>query len=506
MTAVLLDVEQINKSFPGTHALRDVSFDLLPGEVHALMGENGAGKSTLMHILCGVYAPDSGTIRLGSQVVQMNGPRHAQELGIGMVFQELSLAPGLSIAENVFPNRAPIRAGAFVDWNALYRRTRDLLAQFDLEIDPRTLARDLNITTRQIVEIVKALSLNARILLLDEPTSALPPDEVSRLFSVIRRLKEKGIGIVYISHRIPEVMEIADRVTVLRDGQRVGTHPIGELTPDRIIEMMVGRKLADLYPDRAEGLGSELLRVEHLSGVKSFSDVSFTLRRGEIIGLAGLLGARRGELLRALVGDVPISGGRLFVEGKPVRITSPGQAFALGMAYLPEERKSDGLFLKMPLRQNISVTALRRFARMGLMDSRSETSVAQEFVNRLRIRTPGVQQLVGRLSGGNQQKVMLSKWLVRTPQILIIDEPTKGVDVGAKVEIHALLRDLARQGAGIVFVSTEFPEIIGLADRILVMHEGRIVGEVAAAQATEQSLLRMSSGYQAENQPAGVQS
>lgn len=503
MSEALLDVTQINKSFPGTHALRDVSFELLPGEVHALMGENGAGKSTLMHILCGVYTPDRGTIRLGGRVVTLNGPRQAQELGIGMVFQELSLAPGLSIAENVFPNRAPTRAAGLVDWSALFRRTRDLLAQFDLDINPRTLVRDLNITTRQIIEIIKALSLNARILLLDEPTSALPPDEVNRLFTVIRRLKEKGIGIVYISHRIPEVMEIADRVTVLRDGQRVGTHLIRDVTPDTIIEMMVGRKLADLYPDRAASMGDELLRVESLSGVRTFSDISFSLRRGEIIGLAGLLGARRGELLRALVGDAPISSGRTFINGQPVHIASPGQAFSLGIAYLPEERKTDGLFLKMALYQNVTVTALRRFARMGLMDARRETAVAQDYVSRLRIRTPGVQQLVGRLSGGNQQKVMLSKWLLRSPKILIIDEPTKGVDVGAKVEIHALLRELAHNGAGIIFVSTEFPEIIGLADRILVMHEGRLAGELPASQATEQLLIRMSSGYAVENHVAG---
>lgn len=495
MAVPLLEVTKVNKSFPGTHALKDVSFELLPGEVHALMGENGAGKSTLMHIISGVYTPDSGDIRIDGRPVSLRDPRQAQDMGIGMVFQELSLAPGLSIAENVFPNRAPTRAGGTIAWRSLYQQTRELLAPFEIAVDPRTLVRDLNITTRQIVEIVKALSLNARILLLDEPTSALPPNEVERLFDVIRRLKARGIGIVYISHRIPEVMQIADRVTVLRDGQRVGTQAISDVTPDSIIEQMVGRKITDLYPARADGVGKELLRVEQLTRDRAFYDISFTLRRGEIIGIAGLMGARRSELLRALVGAIPAHSGKIIIEGQPVRLTSPQQAFALGMAYLPEERKTDGLFLKMPVRQNVSVTTLREFSRLGLMNPRKESRISQSLVERLHIRTPNVQQQVGRLSGGNQQKVMLSKWLVRQPKILVIDEPTKGVDVGAKVEIHALLRDLARQGAGIIFVSSEFPEIIGLADRILVMVEGRIVAEVPAEQATEQQLMLLSSGY-----------
>ncbi len=504
MAEPLLQVTNVNKSFPGTHALKGVSFELLSGEVHALMGENGAGKSTLMHIISGVYLPDSGDVRIDGRLVTLRDTRQAQAMGIGMVFQELSLAPGLSIAENVYPNRAPVRIGGTIAWRSLYRQTRDLLAQFDLDIDPRTLVRDLNITTRQIVEIVKALSLNARILLLDEPTSALPPTEVEHLFDVLRRLKKRGIGVVYISHRIPEVMQIADRVTVLRDGQHVATQPIDTLTPDDIIEQMVGRKLTDLYPARADQIGAELLRVERLTRDHSFYDISFTLRRSEIIGIAGLMGARRSDLLRALVGATPVHSGSIMVEGQPVRFRSPEQAFARSIAYLPEERKTDGLFLKMPLHQNISVTALRDFATLGVMNPRKEARVSETFVERLHIRTPNVQQWVGRLSGGNQQKVMLSKWLVRQPKILVIDEPTKGVDVGAKVEIHALLRDLARQGAGIIFVSSEFPELIGLADRILIMVAGRIVGEVPAAQATEQELMLLSSGYTNREAAAGV--
>ncbi|MBE2270636.1 MAG: sugar ABC transporter ATP-binding protein [Anaerolinea sp.] len=493
----LLQVIGVNKSFPGTHALKDVSFELLSGEVHALMGENGAGKSTLMHIISGVYRPDTGSVSIDGQPVVLTTPRRAQELGIGMVFQELSLAPGLSIAENVFPNRAPVRAG-LVAWGKLYTRTVEMLREFELDIDPRTLVRDLNVTTRQIVEIVKALSLNAKILLLDEPTSALPPNEVELLFKTIRRLKARGIGVVYITHRIPEVMQIADRVTVLRDGQVVGTHPISALTPDAIIEMMVGRKLTDLYPERAESVGAPLLEVENLCHSGKFADVSFTLRRGEIVGIAGLMGSRRGDVLRALVGVIRAQSGTIKLDGQIVRIQSPEAAFALGLAYLPEERKSDGLFLKMPVRQNISVTTLRQFARLGVMNPAKETAAARHYIDEMRIRTPDANQLVGRLSGGNQQKVMIAKWLVRSPKVLLIDEPTKGVDVGAKVEIHALLRRLAQAGAGIVFISSDFPELIGLADRLLIMHEGRIVGDMPASQATEQTLMLLSSGYRVE--------
>ncbi|NWF69707.1 MAG: sugar ABC transporter ATP-binding protein [Chloroflexi bacterium] len=500
MSAALLEVQDVSKSFPGAQALRGVSFELLPGEVHALMGENGAGKSTLMHIICGVYTPDGGTIRINGRPVTLTSPRQAQNMGIGMVFQELSLVQGLSIAENVFVNRVPTRIGGSIRWGELYKRTQALMQQFGIDVDVRTPVSKLNITTRQVIEIVKALSLDARILLLDEPTSALPPNEVEILFQTIQRLKARGIGIVYISHRIPEVMEIADRVTILRDGQRVATEAISSITPDDLIEMMVGRKLTDLYPERAQDTGTELLRVEGLSRDKAFRDISFTLRAGEIIGIAGLMGARRSELLRALVGVDKAQSGSITVQGRSIQIHSPQQAFESGIAYLPAERKTDGLFLKMALTQNISVTALRLFSRWGLMNPRAEAAASKQFVERMGIRTPSVQQLVGRLSGGNQQKVMLSKWLVRQPKILLIDEPTKGVDVSAKVEIHALLRELVRQGAGIVFISSELPEVIGLADRILVMYEGRLVGEVPAAAASEQQLMLMASGYVASGE------
>ncbi|GAB4575681.1 MAG: sugar ABC transporter ATP-binding protein [Anaerolineae bacterium] len=503
MTTSLLEVHEISKAFPGTQALDQVSFELRPGEVHALVGENGAGKSTLMHILSGVLRPDSGEIRLAGERVEIQNPRHAQDLGIGMVFQELSLVPSLSIAENIFPNRAPVRFAGVIDWQALQRKTRDLLAQFELDVDPQTPVRALSISNRQIIEILKALSLNPKVLLFDEPTSALPPDEVELLFATIQRLKANGIGIVFTSHRIPEIMAIADRVTVLRDGHKIGTYVISEITPDDLIEAMVGRKLTEMFPERNGGNGRELLRVEHLTHEGVFWDVSLTLRAGEIVGLAGLKGAHRGEFLRALVGVEPVDAGQVWLEGQPVRITSPVMAVRRGIAYLPEERKTDGLFLKMPLRQNTSVVHLAEFARLGVMNRRKETARALEFIQRLRIVTPGPDQLVGRLSGGNQQKVMLSKWLVKQPRILIVEEPTKGVDVGAKAEIHALLRELARQGVGILFSSSEFQEIIGLSDRIVVMHEGRIVSELAAENATEHDLTLLASGYAANHVQGG---
>jgi ABC-type sugar transport system ATPase subunit len=498
MTLTLLEVHQVSKSFPGTQALSDVSFELLPGEVHALMGENGAGKSTLMHILSGVYMPDAGSILIKGEPVQINHPRQAQDLGIGMVFQELSLVPSLSISENVFPNRAPHRLPGIIDWSQLYENTRELIAQFDLNVDVRTPVGVLNITTRQIIEIVKALSLNAKILLLDEPTSALTLDEVELLFNTIRRLKQRGIGIVYVSHRIPEVMEITDRVTVLRDGKLIGTYTTADITPDALIEKMVGRKLLhDLFSKRTYSPGGELLRVEHLTCKNEFSDISFEVRKGEIVGMAGLKGAHRSELFRAIVGAGRIHSGQIWLEGKPVKIHSPKQAFALGMAYLPEERKTHGLFLKMPLSRNIVSAALKVFARWGVMSRRKEIEVSENLADRLDIRASSVRQITGRLSGGNQQKVMISKWLIKKPKILIIDEPTKGVDVGTKAEFHQLLRELVEQGMGILFISSELPEILGLADRILVMHEGRIRGELHANEANEQTIMTLASGYEA---------
>jgi ribose transport system ATP-binding protein len=495
MSTPMLETKGISKAFPGTQALLDVSFQVLPGEVHALVGENGAGKSTLMHILSGVLEPDSGETLIQGDKVKIHHPKEAQDLGIGTVFQELSLIPNLSVAENVFPNRAPTRSGGLVNWGELYNRTEDLLEPFHVDIKPNTLVRHLNVSAKQIVEIAKALSLEAKILLLDEPTAALSPDEVQILFKLIRHLKESGLAIVFISHRVQEIFEIADRVTILRDGERVGTYKISELSPDQMVQLMVGRALQDLEVQKETQALEEILRVEGLTREKVFQQVSFSLRKGEILGLAGLKGAGRPEVARAIVGADKLSAGRIFIEGKPVAIHSPVDALKYGIGYLPEERKLQGLFLHLPVYNNIVVADLKRFSRYGIMDTQLEKATSNHYVDQLDIRTPGVEQLVGRLSGGNQQKVMLAKWLLTNPKILIVDEPTHGIDVGAKVEIHSLLNELSQQGVGILLISSELPEILGLADRIIVMHEGRITGELPASEATEESIIALASGH-----------
>jgi ribose transport system ATP-binding protein len=495
MSTPMLETRGIRKAFPGTQALQDVSFQVLPGEVHALVGENGAGKSTLMHILSGVLQPDSGETLIQGVRTKIHHPKEAQDLGIGTVFQELSLIPNLSVAENVFPNRAPTRNIGLVNWGALYNRTQDLLEPFQVDINPKTLVRHLNVSNKQIVEIAKALSLEAKILLLDEPTAALSPDEVHILFKLIRHLKENGLAIVFISHRVQEIFEIADRVTILRDGERVGTYAISELSPDQMVQLMVGRALQDLEVQKARQDFKEILRVEELSGEKAFQEVSFTLRKGEILGLAGLKGAGRPEVARAIVGADQPSAGKIFVEGKQVSIHSPADALRYGIGYLPEERKLQGLFLQLAVSHNIVVANLKRFSRYGLMDAQREKATARGYVEQLDIRTPSVEQLVGRLSGGNQQKVMLAKWLLTNPKILIVDEPTHGIDVGAKIEIHALLSDLSSQGVGILLISSELPEILSLADRIVVMHEGRITGELPASEASEEKIIALASGH-----------
>lgn len=502
MSTPMLETRGISKAFPGTQALLDVSFQVLPGEVHALVGENGAGKSTLMHILSGVLEPDSGETLIQGDKVKIHHPKEAQDLGIGTVFQELSLIPNLSVAENVFPNRAPTRSGGLVNWGVLYSRTEDLLEPFQVDINPKTLVRHLNVSAKQIVEIAKALSLEAKILLLDEPTAALSPDEVHILFKLIRHLKESGLAIVFISHRVQEIFEIADRVTILRDGERVGTFEISELSPDQMVQLMVGRALQDLEVQKETQKLGEILRVEGLSREKVFQQVSFSLHKGEILGLAGLKGAGRPEVARAIVGADKLSAGRIFIEGKPVTIHSPVDALKYGIGYLPEERKLQGLFLHLPVFNNIVVADLKRFSRYGIMNRQREKATANQYVDQLDIRTPSVEQLVGRLSGGNQQKVMLAKWLLTNPKILIVDEPTHGIDVGAKVEIHALLNELSQQGVGILLISSELPEILSLADRIIVMHEGRITGELPASEATEENIISLASGHMRQMQQA----
>ena len=493
--ASFLEMRGISKQFPGVHALDGVDFDLRAGEVHAIVGENGAGKSTLMKILGGVYQPDAGAITLLGKPVTIQNPRHAQTLGIGIVHQELNLFPVLTVAENVLVGRQPADGPLrFVNWPDSYTATREYLRLFDLDVDPSAPLQDLSIAQQQVVEIARALSQQACVLILDEPTSALTEHETTLLFRTIRRLRDEGLGIVYISHRLDEVFAISDRITVLRDGQRVGTVDTGQSDVPSLIRMMVGRQLSDLYGHSAGSTAGEALRVEGLSSRGHFAEISFALQRGEILGFAGLIGAGRTEVARSIFGALARDAGAIYLEGREVRINSPKDAMRLGIAYLSENRRRDELFLGMDVRENISVTHLKRFSVFGFVRRGREAAEANSYVDQLRIQTPGLDQRVRNLSGGNQQKVVLARWLAIRPKVLIVDEPTRGIDVGAKAEIYALLHHLAAEGVAILLISSEMPEILGLSDRIIVMHEGRITGEMARAEATEERIMTYAAG------------
>jgi ABC-type sugar transport system ATPase subunit len=488
--APLLAVERTGKVFGGSVALDGVSIDLRRGEVHAIVGENGAGKSTLLNILSGAVTPETGEIRVHGELVHFTNPKDAQESGIGTVFQELSLVPNLSVSENIFANRAPVRHGVFVRWSALHEQAQHLMAEFGLKINVKVPVDQLPSSTRQVVEIAKALSLDAQIILLDEPTSALTADEVDALFAVIRRLKANGIGIIYISHRMQEVFGIADRITVLRDGRKIGTFAKERTSPREIVRLMVGRELDAMFEARRGRVGDIVLQAKGLSHPGLFNDVNLTVRAGEIVGLAGLMGSRRSELGMALAGVRPTSSGVIQVKGKTVQMQGISDAIKLGIAYLPAERKTDGLFPEYSIGDNIISAVLPRFSKYGFVDRAKRDRVAGQYLNRLNVRASGVHQVVEHLSGGNQQKILVAKWLITKPRILIVDEPTKGIDVGAKYEIHGLLRGLADGGAGILVISSDTPELLGLCDRIIVMSEGRISGEFTAQAATEDAIIR----------------
>lgn len=495
-TAVpLLEMRGIAKAFPGVQALSDVSFTLYAGEIHALVGENGAGKSTLMNILTGAVPKDAGTILLRGQPVEITDPRRAIELGIAIIHQELTLIPHLTVAQNIYLGREPRgRVPGTVDWAALNRQAGELLARLGLDLRPTTPVAELSIAQRQMVEVAKALSLNADIIAMDEPTSALSEREVETLFGFIRQLRRQGVGLIYISHRIAEVFALADRVTVLRDGRHVGTAPVQAVDEAQIINWMVGRTLNELYPKTSRPQPEVVLKVEGLRRANSLHDISFELHRGEILGLAGLVGAGRTDVVRALFGIDPVDGGRIWLEGRPVRITSPQEAIRLGIGLVPEDRKAQGLFLGMAVRQNITLTRLRDLSRVGVIDRRRQDGLARQYVEELRIRTPNLSQRLRTLSGGNQQKVVIARWLTLNPKVLLLDEPTRGIDVGAKVEIYALMSELAARGVGIVMISSELPEILGVCDRILVMRGGQVVGEFDRAEATQDAIMTLATG------------
>lgn len=480
----VLQLEGVVKSFPGVRALRGVSFDVRAGEVHALLGENGAGKSTLIKVMSGVHAPDAGTILIDGQPATLEGPHVARARGIATIFQELLLFPELTVAENIFMGHAPKgRAGA-MDWRAMRTRARALLTSLDIhDLDVDEIVGTLSVGNRQRVEILRALSQDARVLIMDEPTAALGEHDVRRLFQIVRRLRERGVGIVYISHRMEEIFLLADRVSVLRDGEYVGTRNVAETDAGELVQMMVGRRIEQLFPKIEVPVGETVLELRDVVHLPATRGISLSVRAGEIVGLAGLVGSGRSELAQTVFGITPAQSGQVMLAGQAVRITSPAQARALGIAYVPEDRGTQGLVRKMTVRENVSLSVLDRVAHAGFIDRAAERRLADEAVAQFSIRTAGIEQIVARLSGGNQQKIVLGKWLAAKPRVLILDEPTRGIDVGAKAEIHRLMGELAGQGLAILMISSELPEVLGMSDRVLVVREGRIVAEFPRAEA-----------------------
>lgn len=494
----LLEAKHITKAFPGMLALDNASLELRAGEIHAIMGENGAGKSTLMKILSGVYMADSGEIFFEGRAISPTNPREMLELGIAIVHQELSLVPNLTVAENIYPGRLPINFLGMVKYRQLFAQAKQVLEQLEVHVAANAAVETLSIANQQLVEITKALSMNCKVLILDEPTSALTDQEADRLLALLKRLASNGVGIIYISHKINEIFSIADRITVLRDGKYVGTKRCSDVTPDEIIRMMVGRDLGNLYPEKQGQRGTALLEVKDFQLRGSAGKNSFTLYQGEILSFAGLIGSGRTELARAIFGAEPKADGEILLHGKPIKIRSPKDAIAHGIGYLTEDRKLAGLFLDMCVRLNIEAAVINNVSSLGVIIPKKEASLANRYVKQLNIVTSGIEQDVRRLSGGNQQKVLLSKWLSIEPKILIVDEPTRGIDVGAKKEIHFLLRSLADKGVGIIMISSELTEVLGMSDRILVMHEGAIAAEILAADATEENIIRAASGQSIE--------
>jgi ABC-type sugar transport system ATPase subunit len=487
----------VTKRFPGVLALEDVSFSVAAGTCHALCGENGAGKSTLGKILAGIYRPDSGRVLVFGQSGDFAGPQQALATGIGIVHQELAFCENLSVAENLCLGSLPSTA-SFLSRRAMWERAERMLAATGAQIDVRRLVRELTIGQQQVVQIAAAIGSGARVIVFDEPTSSLSQHEAERLYELIGRLREQRVTAIYVSHRMEEIFRLCDAVTVLRDGRHVATTPIASVDRAALVEMMIGRRLDEYFPAHVQAQpGEELLRIEDLSSPAGFSGVSFTLRAGEVLGFAGLVGAGRSELARALFGLDPQATGGVFVQGRAVRIETPAQAMSHGIGMVPEDRKRQGLVLSMSAMSNTTLATLKSLARLGFVNRRAEREQAQTYFNRLRVRASSPDALTAGLSGGNQQKIVLAKWLAARCRILILDEPTRGVDVGAKAEIHALIDDLAARGSGVILISSELPEVLNLSTRILVLREGRVAGELTREAATQAAVMRLMAGVAA---------
>jgi rhamnose transport system ATP-binding protein len=494
--APLLEASGITKSFAGVRALRGVSFELRGGEVHALIGENGAGKSTLIKVMAGAVTADAGTLRVSGEVVPRNDPAMARALGIAVIYQQPALFPHLTVAENIALALEPGGIWRTVDWRARERRAKELIDRAGATIQVDRLVSTLSMPEQQVVEIAKAIGAEAKVVIMDEPTASLTETEVSSLFRVIGALKNVGAGVIYISHRLEEISAIADRITVLRDGESIGTCEASAVGREQLIAMMVGREVAAVYPKRAVPIGEVAMELRGVGNRGAgLRGVSLHVRQGEIFGIAGLVGSGRTQLAETVFGLTPADSGEIVLDGAVVGIESPADAIACGIGYVPEDRRQHGVVLELPIAANVTLSSLDAVSSFGMIDRGAERALAQRYVERLRVKTPSVDATAGTLSGGNQQKVALARWLATKPKVLILDEPTQGVDVGSKAEIHGIMMDLAAGGMAIVMISSELPEVLGMSDRILVMHAGTVAGELTRAEATQEKILTLALGH-----------
>lgn len=489
-----IEMRGIDKSFGGNAVLKSAGFLLDDGEIHALMGENGAGKSTLMKILTGVYTKDAGTVIVDGQEVCYNNPQEAEKAGIVFIHQELNVLFDLTVEENMFLGKEIKNAFGICDKKAMRKKVKEILDLLGVKIDPSQTMDQLSIGQQQMIEIAKALMVEAKVLIMDEPTAALTQSETEVLFKVVRSLKEKGVSIVYISHRMEEIFELCDRITVLRDGEYVGTENIADIDLDHVVQMMIGRTIGERFPKRESHVGEEVLRVEGLSSSKLFHDIHFDVKAGEVLGVSGLMGAGRTEIMQAIFGNIPLDSGKIFVEGKEVKIKNPRQAIAAGIGFITEDRKVEGLLLEKSIAENIEITNLGKVANGFVLNKEKQSAIVKRGIEEFKIRCFGPDHECGNLSGGNQQKVVLAKWVYTDPKILILDEPTRGVDIGAKKEIYTIINEMAAKGVAVIMVSSELPEVLGMSDRIAVVHEGKITGILDAAEADQAKVMTLATG------------
>jgi ribose transport system ATP-binding protein len=491
----VVEMKGISKAFSGNKVLDQVHFQLLPGEIHALMGENGAGKSTLIKILTGIYERDAGKVFFKGNEVHFKNPKEAEHSGIAVIHQELNIIPHLTVYENMFLGKE-LKIGklGITKDREMKKKTKEYLNRLGIDIDPNTEAGNLSVGQQQMIEIARAVAANTEVLIMDEPTAALTDREIEALFKVISSLKKQGVGIVYVSHRMEEIFQICDRISVLRDGQFIDVKEVAKTNFDEIVKLMVGRQLGERFPERDTKIGPEQFRVESLTSKGCFENISFSVNQGEVVGVAGLMGAGRTEIMQAIFGYRSLNGGKMFIDGKQVNIKSPHDAIKAGIAFVTEDRKSQGLILDLSVRENFSITNLKKISKNSLISSKTEVSLVDEMIEKLHVKTSGRELSVKSLSGGNQQKIVIGKWLGINPKILILDEPTRGVDVGAKKEIYQLINDLTKQGVSIIMVSSELPEILGMSDRVLVIHEGKLSGVLNKTNASQEKIMQLATG------------